>query len=81
MSTREKLRQRIFNLARDITPDEIKVFMRHEGFELHSVNGDHFIYKHQKLDFHVNIVMDKNIKLAYIKNVKNAVQILEEGER
>ena len=81
MSTREKLKQRIFNLARDITPDEIKVFMKHEGFELKSVNGDHFIYKHPKLDNHVNIVMNKNIKLAYIKNVKNAIQILEKVER
>ena len=82
MSTKEKFRQRLMQkiTPRDITPEELKSYLNFRGFQIQSVNGDHFIYYHPKLNYRLTIVKKNPVAFAYIKNVKSAIIEMEEIE-
>lgn len=65
--------------VKDISPEELKAFLRHYGFHLKRVHGDHFIYEYPTggKTFILNIPMKNPVKPTYIDQIRNIILELE----
>lgn len=75
MSKYEKLRQRIEqeNVKTDITYDELKKYLKKNGYNLDRVKGSHHIFKNKEGKT-INIPLHGDaIKFVYIKKVRDQI--------
>ena len=79
MSQFEKFKAKILSkeVPKDITPNELQIFLRKYGFDLQSVRGSHYIYKHPDLKVNLTIPMHKPVKPVYIDLLKEKINELE----
>jgi predicted RNA binding protein YcfA (HicA-like mRNA interferase family) len=82
MSQHEKIKARIMagRVPKDIMPTELQAFMTKADFELRDIRGDHYIYKHPELTYHLSIPMHKPVKPVYIKMIAEALEKIKGGE-
>ena len=66
--------------VKDITPDELKAFLKHYGFRLKRSTGSHFIYEYptQEKAFVLNIPMKNPVKPTYIDQIREIILELED---
>lgn len=62
----------------DITIDEVKKLLDHNGFHLQSVKGSHHVFTHDRLEYPLCIpsVNGRGVKPTYIKEIKKALEYL-----
>lgn len=75
MSKYEKLKQRIEqeNVKTDITYDEIKRYLKKNGYNLNRVKGSHHIFKNNKGEI-INIPLHGDVvKFVYIKKIRDQI--------
>lgn len=83
MSTHNKLKEKLLSkpYPSDITFDELDGFLKREGFTCERARGSHFMYAHGDLPQILCIPRANPVKAAYIKQVAQAVEIIENRER
>jgi predicted RNA binding protein YcfA (HicA-like mRNA interferase family) len=80
MPKRDRQLERIRRATTDVRPEELRTVLGRYGFELRSVHGSHWIYKHPGLARRLAIPYRRPLKPIYVQQAINAIDEVLENE-